>query len=174
MPFMPIMPMSTFKASAGRQPFAPIQNLPASASPDRLQKIIPTSAKQGKRTQDRAPISASSPKNANIRQPHMSGRNIVNEDNSVLDESTMRIYARDKAELNLVNAGAPAGPTSAVAAENKSKSLKRVRTVIKSTGLAMKERRRKGELDLPTGESLQRVAILLRQRREAAERFHKF
>lgn len=104
----------------------------------------------------------------------MSGRNIVNEDNSVLDESTMRIYARDKAELNLVNAGAPAGPTSAVAAENKSKSLKRVRTVIKSTGLAMKERRRKGELDLPTGESLQRVAILLRQRREAAERFHKF
>ena len=98
----------------------------------------------------------------------------MNEDNSVLDESTTSIYARDEAELGLINAGAPAGPTSQVAAANKSKSLKRVRTVNKSTGLAMKERRRKGELDLPTRESIQHVAVLLRQRREAAERFHKF
>jgi hypothetical protein len=174
MTFMPTMPVPTFKAGAGRQPFAPIQNLPTSASPDKSQKTIPTSAKQGKRTQDRAPISTSLPKNVNIRQPHVSGRNIVNEDNSVLDESTTSIYARDEAELGLINAGAPAGPTSQVAAANKSKSLKRVRTVNKSTGLAMKERRRKGELDLPTRESIQHVAVLLRQRREAAERFHKF
>jgi len=97
----------------------------------------------------------------------MSGRNTVNDDNSILDKSTGGIYARDKAEF-------PVGPTSPVAAENKPKSLKRVRTVNKSVGLAMKERRRKGELDLPTRESLQHVAVLLRQRREAAERFHKF
>lgn len=88
-----------------------------------------------------------------------------------MDASTSS-YSRVNAEL--MNASTPASVMSPVASENRPVSLKRVRTVNKLAGLAMKDRRRKGELDLPTQETLQYVAVLLRKRRAAAERFHKF
>ena len=163
---MSFTPVFAVNASAGRQPFAPIQNLHIPTPSDISHRPIPQFAKQGKWSQDCAPISTPLPTNANICQPQA-----TQEHNSAVDESTSS-YSRVNAEL--MNASTPASVMSPVASENRPVSLKRVRTVNKLAGLAMKDRRRKGELDLPTQETLQYVAVLLRKRRAAAERFHKF
>ncbi|KAF8718991.1 hypothetical protein AX14_010655 [Amanita brunnescens Koide BX004] len=166
---MSFMPVLASNASAGRQPFAQISNLPipTPSEPNVSRTPIRTSAKQGKWPRGRASISTVLPKDANTGQPQ-----VVQEYNSALDESNTSLCSRDDADL--MNAGTLAGSASPVAPDNKPASLKRVRTVNKLAGLAMKERRRKGELDLPTRESLQHVAVLLKRRREAAERFFKF
>ena len=152
-------------ASAGRQPFAPIQNLRTPTLSNISHKSIRPSTKQGKWPQDCAPISTPLSKNANVCQPQA-----AQEQNSTVDEST----GSSRVNAELMNASTLASVMSPVAPENRPVSLKRIRTVNKLAGLAMKDRRRKGELDLPTQETLQHVTVLLRQRREAAERFYKF
>lgn len=164
---MSFMYVLASNASAGRQPFAQIQNLHAPTPSTTSHKPFPPSAKPGKWSQDCAPISTLLPKNANICQPQAAQE----EHDSTGDEATGS-YSRGNAEL--MNEGTLASVMSPVASETRPASLKRVRTVNKLAGLAMKERRRKGELDLPTQETLQPVAALLRKRRAAAERFYKF
>ncbi|KAF8626098.1 hypothetical protein AX15_005082 [Amanita polypyramis BW_CC] len=169
-------------SGAGRQPFAPMQNLPTSAPWNKLRRnFIPAFTRQGEIP--RASVSVCKPlsRNIDICQPRSFAPSM---DNSAADMSISSIYSQDntksiQAEVPAVRRsrdaikGEAAGAPSPVAAEDGTKFLKRVRTVNGIAGIAMKERRRKGQLDLPT-ESLEHISMLLKKRREAAERFYKF
>ncbi|KAK2462129.1 hypothetical protein APHAL10511_005827 [Amanita phalloides] len=186
---MPFTPMLGSAYGAGRQPFASIQNLPTPVPSDGFRKIISFFPSFNSQVEAmKKPVRANTLLSENIdtRQLHTLEPSARQEDPSPLDVSMASIYSEDNAESifscrrNSI-ADTFARVISPLAQEDisisvKPGSLKRVRTVNRIAGLAMKERRRKGELDLPIlpVESLQHLAVLIRKRREAAEKFHKF
>ncbi|KAF8634274.1 hypothetical protein AX17_004230 [Amanita inopinata Kibby_2008] len=181
----------TTKNGAGRQPFAPIHNLPVFASSEKIQKIIsyiPIFGKRNRESEEKMGPGEFFPKSTDVHHPHRFEPTEANKSNDCeQDTSRSSIYSQVDVDLSQAPCWgrndyiridlcdeASAVASTVITTQLPSGPLKRVRTVYKSAGFAMLERRRKGQdFDMSAG-SLRHIAVLLRQRREAAERYFKF